>query len=205
MVSTHLKCHTVQVKSSYHHGDLRGALLEEGERALRDGGAEVFSLRDLSRALGVSSQAPRRHFPSKQALLDEIALSGFKRLRVALDQAITDDGSFEIRLLRMSLAYVHFATENRALMRLMFSSKHNKDASALLKEANLLAWSAGPRTVEEGQKAGQVIDGDPALLAMLIFASVEGVLSLYTDQLFGLTLNEVTQKIVKSAIRGLKR
>lgn len=192
-------------KRPYHHGHLRAALLRAGEKALREGDIESFSLRDLSRALGVSNYAPRRHFANKQALLDEIALSGFDRLGALLNAAVADkDPGFELRMKTMSLAYIRFATENRTLIRLMFAAKHNRNASPVLKEANLRTWRAGPLTVEDGQKAGEVIGGDPARLAMVIFATIEGLISMYTDHLFGITLEELTEEMVSLAIKGLR-
>lgn len=202
-------CHTGEVNSKekrpYHHGDLRAALLRAGEQALRDGDIESFSLRDLSRELGVSNYAPRRHFSNKQALLDEIALKGFQRLGALLDDAVANkNASFEARMTRMSLAYIKFATENSTLVRLMFAAKHNKNAPPSLMEANLRTWRAGPTTVRDGQNTGEVIGGDPARLAMIIFATVEGLISMYTDNLFGVSLEDLTEEMVGLAIQGLR-
>ena len=64
----------------YHHGNLRGALLDAAERTVRERGVQALSLRELAREIGVSHGAPRRHFPDRQALLDALAESGFERL-----------------------------------------------------------------------------------------------------------------------------
>ena len=71
---------------SYHHGNLRAALLEEAERALASG--RELSLRELAREVGVSHAAPRRHFADKQALLDAMAQDGFERLGAELGEAL---------------------------------------------------------------------------------------------------------------------
>lgn len=57
----------------YHHGNLRLAVLQVAERALKGGGIDGVSLREISRELAVSHTAPRRHFASRQALLDALA------------------------------------------------------------------------------------------------------------------------------------
>ena len=71
---------------SYHHGNLRAALLERAEAVLAEGGE--LSLRELARQVGVSHAAPRRHFPDKQALLDALAMDGFERLGAELSAAL---------------------------------------------------------------------------------------------------------------------
>jgi len=44
------------------------------------GGAGLLTLREVARRAGVSHAAPYRHFPSKEALLAEVAEVGFRRL-----------------------------------------------------------------------------------------------------------------------------
>jgi len=52
---------TTTTRSTYHHGDLRAALVAAGLAMLEAG--EPFSLRALARQAGVSPTAPYRHFP----------------------------------------------------------------------------------------------------------------------------------------------
>lgn len=192
-------------KRPYHHGDLRSALLKAGEKALQESGVEGFSLRDLSRELGVSNRAPGRHFASKQALLNEIALNGFQRLGRLLDEAVADKAlGFQVRMIRMSLAYIGFATENKPLLHLMMVAKHNKNSPVALREANYRAWAAGAATVRDGQASGEVIEGDPAKLAMLIFVATEGLASMYTDNLFGISIEAFAEEMVKLTVRGFR-
>ncbi|MCC2105214.1 MAG: helix-turn-helix transcriptional regulator, partial [Hyphomicrobiales bacterium] len=71
---------TTVEQSSYHHGDLRAALVAEGMRQLGGEGAGDLSLRGVARAVGVSATAVYRHFPDKDALLSAIAEEGFRLL-----------------------------------------------------------------------------------------------------------------------------
>ena len=86
----------------YHHGNLRAALLEPAERALRERGVGGLSLRELAREVGVSHAAPRRHFADKQALLDALAEDGFERLgaRAARARSRAPAPDFDARLPR---------------------------------------------------------------------------------------------------------
>src|ERR1700709_2602431 len=78
-------------RKPYHHGDLRSALLMAGEAMVDRVGVEALSLRELTREIGVSNNAPRRHFPSKQVLLDALALQGFERLGAVLSRAASSE------------------------------------------------------------------------------------------------------------------
>jgi len=55
--------------SSYHHGDLRAALIKAATAEIERGGYENLSLRELADSVGVSRGAPYRHFADRRALL----------------------------------------------------------------------------------------------------------------------------------------
>lgn len=85
----------------------------------------------------MSPGAPSRHFASKQALLDALALAGFERLTTPLTDALGRAGEgFGERLSALARTYVSFATANAALLDLMYSRKHDPAAGAELEEAN---------------------------------------------------------------------
>lgn len=107
--------------ASYHHGDLRRALVSAGLELLEKHGVGGLSLRQVAQAAGVSPAAPYAHFPDKMALLAAIAAEGFVSFKVALEggQAKTP----QTRLEAMALAYILFARRNPALFRLMFGAE----------------------------------------------------------------------------------
>jgi AcrR family transcriptional regulator len=74
--------------SSYHHGDLRGALVKAAVTEIERGGYENLSLRELAESLGVSRAAPYRHFADRRALLAAVAADGFDRLTAIYRNAI---------------------------------------------------------------------------------------------------------------------
>jgi AcrR family transcriptional regulator len=159
----------------YHHGNLRAALLEQAERTLREQGVDGLSLRELARRVGVSHAAPRRHFADRQALLDALAESGWARLgaevRAAGQRAGTD---YEARLRAAGRAYVRFATRDATLLELMFAGRQGRQVAAL-QEAAAGAFSALVEIVQEGQASGVVEPGDPEHMALLLFATVQGI------------------------------
>jgi AcrR family transcriptional regulator len=114
----------------YHHGDLRTALLAEARRRLAHGGPAELSLRELARHLGVSHNAPYKHFATREALLAAVAAAGFRELA-----ARTADGARSQGLHGAGLAYVGFALHDPPVFRLMFSGDIDKATSPELHEA----------------------------------------------------------------------
>ena len=104
---------------TYHHGDLRAALIEAGMALLAEREADTLGLREVARAVGVSATAVYRHFPDKGALLGAMAHEGLQRLGAA--QAEAGKQGFGA----IGRAYITFALENPALFRLIFANSPN--------------------------------------------------------------------------------
>jgi AcrR family transcriptional regulator len=101
----------MSTSKSYHHGELRPALLAAARKMLEKDGPGALSLRELARRAGVSHNAPYRHFSDREALLAALADDGFRQLADALAAAAGR---------AMGEAYVRFALEHPQLFRLMF-------------------------------------------------------------------------------------
>ena len=67
-------------KKSYHHGDLKNALIKAGIEILAQEGVGELSLRKVAQKAGVSHTAPYAHFTDKQALIAAISTEGFRLL-----------------------------------------------------------------------------------------------------------------------------
>ncbi|MFE4208674.1 TetR/AcrR family transcriptional regulator [Streptomyces goshikiensis] len=198
---------------SYHHGNLRAALLERAEAVLTASGAEGLSLRGLARDLGVSHAAPSRHFRDRQALLDALAVSGFTtlnaRLRSAaaggIDGADGAAGPVGARLAGLGRAYVDFAVGHTALLDLMFTVKHADDSSAELRELGHESLLIVARLMEEGQRTGAVRPGDPVQLAQVAFSTVHGLATLAVAALLDDTpLSEAMELALEVLLAGLR-
>jgi AcrR family transcriptional regulator len=61
------------VERTYHHGDLRAALLVAARNIVEEQGADAFTLREAARRAGVSHGAPAHHFGDKTGLLTALA------------------------------------------------------------------------------------------------------------------------------------
>ena len=104
-------------RNTYHHGQLRSALIAEARSILDAGGPEAVGLRETARRVGVSATATYRHFRDKDSLLAAVAAEGFREFGNTLAEAMRDTGRFSA----MGRAYVDFALAHPGLFRLMFS------------------------------------------------------------------------------------
>jgi AcrR family transcriptional regulator len=122
-------------RPSYHHGDLRAALLAAGEVELTEKGVEGFSLRSVAKRAGVSHAAPAHHFGDTQGLLTALAAEGFRHFQATLDAREVGATDARDKAVRAGLGYLEFAVSRPALFRLIFSSSRPDYASAELIEA----------------------------------------------------------------------
>lgn len=108
---------------SYHHGNLKEVLLEAARKLIEEYGPAGFSLTEAARLAGVSPAAPYRHFRDREALLAEVARSGFERFAARLDMAWNNGvptplSAFE----NLGRAYLAFAREEPASYTVMFET-----------------------------------------------------------------------------------
>ncbi|MCA9714716.1 MAG: TetR/AcrR family transcriptional regulator [Myxococcales bacterium] len=117
-------------KRSYHHGDLRAAILAGAVEVIAERGLHGLSLRECARRAGVSHAAPYRHFADKDALLRAIARQGFEWLSEAGRRAMEGVTRPRDRLDGYGAAYVRFAVEHPVHHRVMFASELPNDPAA---------------------------------------------------------------------------
>jgi AcrR family transcriptional regulator len=92
-------------KETYHHGDLKAAILGQAAILVAERGADAISLRELAREAGVSHAAPAHHFTDRRGLFTALATEGFRLLADALTDA-------RPRFVDAARAYVRFALEH---------------------------------------------------------------------------------------------
>lgn len=168
---------------SYHHGDLRAALLTEAADMITEGGVANVTMRALGQRLGVSRAAPYRHFVDKSDLLVAVAAAGFKRLRTHLESIeLTPSGSGVDGLRRMGEEYVRFALENPAHYRLMYGegAVTREDHPQLLEAANTL-FDRFISIIEAHQRSGVIRREDPRTQAYAAWGAVHGLASLIIE------------------------
>jgi AcrR family transcriptional regulator len=186
----------------YHHGDLRRALLDSAIDMLSEENGWQFTLRELARRASVSHTASYKHFPDKAALLAELAIIGFERLREALLAARPPArSSARSAFISMSRAYVRFGTSNANLYRLMFSADARQSANEQLAERGAAAFDILIDLIVRGQRDGWLRHREPREQAGAGWAQLHGLTLLTIDGLFG--PDKVGPKTINAAIEVL--
>ena len=182
---------------TYHHGDLREALIKAGRAILEKDGVEALTLRACARKAGVSHAAPQHHFAGINDLLAEIAATGFEDFVKALDRDSALSSSAVEKLKAMCRSYVAFARERPAVYQLMFgvaaplSSERLQAAKVAAWEqlANLVSAAAGP--------------DDKEAKAMQVWSAVHGFSMLVISQRLPPVIN--ISQVLKRVVDGLPR
>ena len=214
-----------QPRSTYRHGDLRGALLTAGIAMARTGGPDAVVLREATRAAGVSPNAAYRHFADRQALLHAVsnAALGLTADRIELELATLPEVAADVspgdnnqigvarqRLRAVGTGYIAFAREEPGLFRTAFSVPDNLQHAAD-------PAKAGRSGLTPFQLVGAALDGLVRVGVLsperrvnaefLAWSAVHGLGMLVIDgPLRGLTdpmITESTSRLLDMVERGL--
>ena len=177
----HPRARKKQAKT-YHHVDLRRALLDEALRTIQTHGVEQLTLRTVGERLGVSRSALYRHFADKQSLLATVGKEGFRTLRQAIADAWEGNGRGRIGFQAMGKAYIQFAVAHPSHYRVMFGGFIGSAAKddRFVVEAKA-AFQVLVDALAEQQNAGGVRQDDPVLMARFVWALFHGAAMLFID------------------------
>ncbi len=168
-------------RRSYHHGNLREALVLAAIKLIAEKGPEGFTFAEAAREAGVSPAAPYRHFRDREALMADVARRGFERfatsLGVAWNDGEPDPGTaFEA----VGRAYLGFARDEPALYAAMFEAQIPPDASPELAQAADQAFAVLRRAAEAlCAKLPREQRPPPLMMALHFWALSHGIASLF--------------------------
>ncbi|MEO1251560.1 MAG: helix-turn-helix domain-containing protein [Pseudomonadota bacterium] len=166
--------------SSYHHGDLRNALLKLATARIAKDGVDAVSVRALAREAGVAHRAAYQHFADKEALIAAAITAAYERLRRRLEKALKGaDGpdDHEEALTRIAVAYAAFAFAEPQMFLAMTGPRLNTSGAYPELEAALRrSWRLVTTPISEGAAAGRFI-ADGHLAAALYWGGLQGVIS----------------------------
>lgn len=177
-------------KASYHHGNLKLALINAALREIAHEGADGFSLRGVARRAGVSAPAVYRHFTDKDDLLAAVAAECAERLATAMTEAVAKAPDDPLERFRATgVAIVRFAVAHPEHFRALGIPDLNKRTPPE-QRARELAWQKEEmRRLEEAQARGLIsnVPLDDLLLTAnsavmgLAFAIINGRLGPVDD------------------------
>ncbi|MEL6963928.1 MAG: TetR/AcrR family transcriptional regulator [Pseudomonadota bacterium] len=159
---------------------LREACVQEALAIIETSGVEELSLRQVARRLGVSHQAPYKHFPSRDHILAEIVARAFESFADYLDDCAKNEGQ-DLDLGYMGEAYLRYAHAHPLQYRLMFGTPlpNPADHPAMMQNAqhafSLLTDALRQRRLQRGDDHAET-----AILmdAMFIWSTLHGLASL---------------------------
>lgn len=174
-------------KATYHHGNLRAALIEAALAILAAEGLAGLTLRKVAAGAGVSHAAPAHHFPNLQALFTALATIAFDRFTAAMANARKRAKADPVSQVRAAgRGYLSFARADPALFRLMFSQGDLDWQDAELQRAGAAAFAqlqaiSAPLADQLGLKS----EADRRELERLIWSSAHGFAHLAIDGKMG--------------------
>jgi len=170
-------------RTTYHHGNLRAALIDGASDLLEREGPLGVTLRGAAREAGVSQAAPYRHFASKSALLAAVAEAGFASLARTMDQAAQRHPDAPGRALEaMAKAIVQFAARHPSRYRLMCGPAVRGRDHPSLRKAAAASWQRLTDTIRDCQDAGLIRPGASEPQAFVLWAAIHGVAVLVVDE-----------------------
>lgn len=174
-------------ENSYHHGDLRRALLDAAMQLVTAQGVKGFTLREAAREAGVSHNAPYRHFASRADILVALATEGQQRLLAKMEGAVAKAPSQRQRLERLAVAYLEFAAMETPLFRVMFSADVNEAQTPELAKAQAATMACFEREVRAGEECGLLQAGKADTFLLAGWSAMHGGATLLIDRVLGRT------------------
>lgn len=168
-------------QNTYHHGDLRAAMLEAVAALVRERGVGQVSLRAAARKIGVTHAAATYHFGNKAGLLTEFATRGYLQLaecvRSEIDKTCPPDGP--ALLAAAGRGYVRFAVENPERFEVMFRlDLVNPDDEAYV-AASDAAYELLSAAIRRCEREGFLGNRDPETVAVAAWSLTHGLAALW--------------------------
>jgi AcrR family transcriptional regulator len=171
--------------STYHHGNLRPALVQAAVELARVDGPDGVVLREVARQTGVSHNAAYRHFADREELLAEVASVAMDQLEQAMEQRMATVTSrspalrARRRLGEVGRAYVYFALAEPGLFEVAFAAQQTPPERPSRPE------TAGPygvlgRVLDELVAAGLLTRARREGADVVCWAGVHGFAMLHT-------------------------
>jgi len=189
-------------RQTYHHGNLREALVGAARDLIAERGPAGFTLVEAARRAGVSAAAPYRHFKDRDALVAEVCRRGFEELGRRLSDAWARSELETDAFNRMGRTYLAFAHEEPGYYSAMFAPGPKRSPtppSQAARDAFAALRSAIARLIE-GQRDPDSLN----LLAYEVWALTHGIAMLAAAGFFDAGVNvPAPDEVLKAGVGGL--
>ncbi|MEV4686030.1 TetR/AcrR family transcriptional regulator [Microbacterium sp. LWH3-1.2] len=202
---------------AYHHGHLRHALISEGLQLARTGGPAAVTLREATRAAGVSPNAAYRHFADRDALVRAVAREAQLELAAAITARVEAtpsdlspaDTAIE-RLRRVGLAYIDFARTERGWFETAFFTQdtHANDGIVTLDDEIVAPFRLLMDTLDAMVDAGALSPGRRPFAEWACWSAVHGFADIAVHGPVrwqpASVIDALAATVVESAIAGVR-
>jgi AcrR family transcriptional regulator len=169
-------------RPTFHHGDLRSALIAAVGELIEVHGPDGFSVAEAARRAGVSSAAPYKHFRDRPEILRAVVAEAMDRLHAAMTAAAAGQtpGSPE-QIAAVGHAYVDFARAGPGVFRLVFGLTEGHDEDPSLQAKGQACFDVVARAV--AASLGQPVEADAVQRsAYVLWTCVHGHAFLTIDR-----------------------
>ncbi|MEH6590726.1 MAG: TetR/AcrR family transcriptional regulator [Halioglobus sp.] len=170
-------------KESYHHGDLRAALLDAALGIINEKGPQHLTIREVARNAGVSHTAPYRHFANKDDLIVAVVKQGFDLMSQTMnaEKAAAEPDPLS-QFAAAGMSYIDFALNNPAYYRIMYSGDLlSSNGQHTLQHTSTDTFAELVADIETCQSLNLVRPGNPALQALALLSSIHGFVTMVID------------------------
>lgn len=182
---------------------LRESIVAAAKCIVAREGWQAVSIRKIADAIGYSLPVVYNHFESKDAILEEFVLEGFKLLGDTMLAAKNLSTSPEVQLNDMAFAYFNFAFAQRPYYQMMFglgmpNCERVRQHHEIADFANVLIGSI------KALSQATEIDENTMLKFHTYWSILHGLTSIHMANVTDLP-NEMQQRVLRDAIEGFIR
>jgi AcrR family transcriptional regulator len=187
--------------------DLKSRISLTAQELFLTEGVEGVSMRRIAERVGVTATAIYRHFPNKEAILEEIIGAGLTILSNYLVPALKAADPYE-RLKGLIDAYLRFAIEQPRYFDLAFLVPGPvTHLSQELERHTHATFKLAVEQVALCMQAGIFGKGDPIETAVYLWSTAHGLVMLHRMNRFGSSAEDFAQlyrTTIDRAIQGLR-
>lgn len=171
------------VSKTYHHGNLRRALLDAAKALIEErGGPDRFTMAEAGRRAGVSSGAPYRHFADRSALLTAMAQEGQSMLDVRIKEVQEAHPDPQEQFRQIGITYAAFAAEEPVYFQVMTSPEYGRPDPPHPDEVEF--WQPLARMLQSYEPDAE-LPAHPLLTALAARALVHGLAHMLALDILG--------------------
>jgi AcrR family transcriptional regulator len=173
-------------RRSYHHGDLRQALLDAAVQLVEARGLDAVSVREVAKMVGVSSGAPFRHFPTRTALLTGVAERAMEGLESAIDRSLhaAAEENALLQLRAIGAGFLRWAFTNPTHFQVISARAVIDFEGSNLRRRNDVIRAKMSVLINQATAAGLLRPGDVERYQVVLRALVYGLSRMFIDGQF---------------------